>query len=222
MFRRTTAWLAATLLAVPAAAQEPTKPAAREPSAASTPVVGVPTGAIEYGNALYRNATPQLRSWVQVFAKKNVRRKLLDPRGTMQQVDAQFAKWSDEGRDAITYLVFHVAYLDEEKEQRVVDGAVRRLDEEAEQILKQMAILRANQQERLAAKRGGITPQEMVQQDELQRQMDQRLREMAETRRNKVRELNTLHRRVDSYYKLFAATHPRMAGVPPEVLQGIK
>jgi len=216
------AWFASALLAVPTLTQEPVKPAGRESAALGMPLVSVPAEAIEYGNALFRNAMPELRSWVHTFAKKNVCKRPLDPRGTMQQVDARFARWSDEVRDAITYLVFHVAYLDEEKEQRVVDGKVRRLDEETEQILRQMAVLQGNQQERLAAKRGGITPQEMVRQDEQLRQMDQRLREIAEERRNKRRELASLRKRVDLYYKLFSATHPRMAGVQPEVLQGIK
>ena len=222
MHGRRLAWLASALLAVPTLTQEPVKPAGQESPALASPSVSVPAEAIEYGNALFHNATPELRSWVHTFAKKNVCNRPLDPRGTMQQVDARFAKWSDEGRDAITYLVFHVAYLDEEKEQRVVDGKVRRLDEETDEILRQMTILRGNQQERLAAKRSGITPQEMVRQDEQQRQMEQQLREIAEDRRNKIRELSSRRKRVDQYYKLFSVTYPRMAGVYPEILQEIK
>lgn len=181
----------------------------------------LPADALGYGSALEQHAPPKLKKWCEHYAQTEMPKQKIDPRAIMAVVDKEFASASDEARDATIFLVEYLAYKREDDEQRMLAARLRRMDDEAADITERMYILKDNQQKRLRsiAKGVGLSPQELVQSEEELQRMDQQLRILSDDRKVKIEELKALRRRVDSYLKVMSVTHPRMNGVPPEVLR---
>jgi hypothetical protein len=207
-----TAVVLALALTLPARAQKDKKEPEWKPAT-------LPAEALAYGTALNGQAPPKLKAWCEEFAHKEIPKHRIDPRETMAIADKQFPKNSDEARDAAIYLVFYLAYLAEDDNQRALAHEIRQNDEQKDDILRQADILQKNDEKRIGNNRVAQTPQQMMQQQEELQKMEQQIRALDETRRKKTKDMETSRKRVDGYLKVLDVTYKRMDGVQPSVLR---
>ncbi|MBI3661994.1 MAG: hypothetical protein HY234_02950 [Acidobacteria bacterium] len=212
----------------PAPQNAPSRQPASPPNAQRDPKIEewkpstLPADALAFGAALEESAPPKVKKWSESYAKKTMPKQSIDPRATMTVVDQQFPRDSDEARDAVTFLLFYLAYKEEDNGQRQLAARIRRMDDEAYDITRRMEIIRGNEQNLLASTRRTISQQEMIRNDDEMQQLDQRLRSMSEDRKVKVAQLETLRKRVDAYLKVMGVTHSRMTGIAPTVLRSMQ
>lgn len=178
-----------------------------------------PAEAVAYGAALEAAAPPKLKAWCEEFARREMPKRKIDPRDTMAVVDQQFPKNSDEARDAAIFLLTYLAYKEEDYKQRQTVVQIRRLDDEASDIMLQSKLRRDDESKRLASTRTTVSPQQMMRNTEEDQQGEQRLRELGEKHKQRMRELETSRRRIDGYLKVMGVTHPRMKGIEPSALK---
>jgi len=203
--------------------QQPVQPGAqKDPKPEDWKPATLPSEALAYGAALVENAPPKLKKWCESYAKKKMPKQPISPRATMAVVDQQLPKASEEARDAATFLVFYLAYQEEDKEQRQLAARIRRMDEEAYDISRRMQVMKETEQNLLASTRRTVSQQEMLRNDEEARELDQRLRNMSEERKVKSAQLDMLRKRVDGYLKVLDVTHARMTGIAPAVLRTVQ
>ncbi len=201
----------------PAAARTPK----RDPKTEEWKPAMLPAGALAYGAALEENAPLKLKKWCEHYAQTEMMKQKIDPRATMAVVDKEFASASNEARDAVIFLLDYLAYKNEDNEQRMLAGRIRRLDNDTYDMNLRMQILKENQEKRVGStsKRVAISPQQMVQSEEEIQRLEQQIRMMLEERKQKMDQLMALRRRVDGYLKVMSVTYPRMNGVEPAVLR---
>jgi len=218
----------AAAVAPSAAAQStPQRESAAPPNAARDPKIEdwkpstLPADALAFGAALEENAPPQLKKWCENYAQKEMPKQKIDPRATMAVVDKEFAKASDEARDAAIFLLFYLAYKEEDTGQRQLAARIRRMDEEAYDIIRRMQVMKETEQNMLASTRRVPGQQELLRNDEQSREMEQQLRRMSDDRKVKMGQLQMQRKRVDGYLKVMSVTHARMAGIEPSVLRGM-
>jgi hypothetical protein len=211
--------LQAAALAQPAAAQSTPPNAARDPKIEEWKPATLPADALAFGAALEENAPPQLKKWCENYAQKEMPKQKIDPRATMAVVDKEFAKASDEARDAAIFLLFYLAYKEEDTGQRQLAARIRRMDDEAYDITRRMQVMKETEQNMLASTRRVPGQQELMRNDEQAREMEQQLRRMSEDRKVKMGQLQMQRKRVDGYLKVMSVTHARMAGIEPSVLR---
>jgi hypothetical protein len=210
----------AAALGPSAAAAQSTPPnAARDPKIEDWKPATLPADALAFGAALEENAPPQLKKWCENYAQKEMPKQKIDPRATMAVVDKEFAKASDEARDAAIFLLFYLAYKEEDTGQRLLAARIRRMDDEAYDITRRMQVMKETEQNMLASTRRMPSQQELTRNDEQAREMEQQLRRMSEDRKVKMGQLQTQRKRVDGYLKVMSVTHARMAGIAPSVLR---
>lgn len=178
-----------------------------------------PAAAISYGAALYEQAPPMVKGWCENFARTQMPKRKIDPRETMAVVDKEFPKNSDAARDAAIYLLEYLAYLEEDKAQKDLVVQIRRLDDEAHDVMLRMQTMRENETNAMASTRRTVSIQEMVRNDEEMRKMEQKLREMSDSRKQKMKELTALRKHVDGWLKVLDVTHKRMNGIEPAVMR---
>jgi hypothetical protein len=179
----------------------------------------LPADAVAYGAALHQQAPPRIKAWCEEFAHKEMPKHRIDPRETMALVDKQFPQNSNEARDAAIYLVFYLSYVDEDANQQRLAGEIRRMDDEARDIVLRMQAITEQENNRLASARRTPSQQEMLRNEAKIRQMDEKLHEMSERRKQKAKELNTARKRTDGYLKVLDVTHKRMNGIEPSILR---
>lgn len=201
----------------PAAARIPK----RDPKTEEWKPAMLPADALAYGAALEENAPLKLKKWCEHYAQTEMIKQKIVPRATMAVVDKEFASASDEARDAVIFLLDYLAYKNEDNEQRMLAGRIRRLDNDTYDMNLRMQILKENQEKRVGStsKRVAISPQQMVQSEEEIQRLEQQIRMMLEERKLKLDQLYALRRRVDGYLKVMSVTYPRMNGVAAEVLK---
>jgi hypothetical protein len=192
----------------------------RDPKTEEWTPANLPANALAYGAALEQNAPPNLKKWCENYAHKEMPKQKIDPRATMAVVDKEFAKASDEARDAAIFLLDYLAYKHEDTEQRMLAQRIRQIDDQAYDITRRMILLKENQERGMSSiskSQSAAAPQGQA--DEDIRKMEQQLREMAQDRKMKIGQLETLRKRVDGYLKVMGVTYPRMNGVEPAVLR---
>ena len=220
--------LAATLAPSAAAQSAPQRESAAPPNAARDPKIEdwkpatLAADALAFGAALEENAPPLLKKWCTDYAQKEMPKQKIDPRATMAVVDKEFAKASDEARDAAIFLLFYLAYKEEDTGQRQLAARIRRMDEEAYDITRRMQVMKETEQNMMASTRRMPSQQEMMRNDDQAREMEQQLRRMSEDRKVKMGQLQTQRKRVDGYLKVMGVTHTRMAGIEPSVLRSMQ
>jgi hypothetical protein len=196
--------------------------AARDPKIESWKPSLLPADALAYGAALEQNAPPKVKKWSENYATKKMPHQPISPKTIMAEVDQEFAKDSDEARDAVGFLLYYLGFQFEDDDQRQLAARIRRMDEEAYDITRQMQILKENEQNMLASTRRTPSPQQMVKNDDDMQKLDMKLRSMSEDRRAKMAQLETLRKRVDLYLKVMSVIHPRMNGIEPTILRTMK
>jgi hypothetical protein len=199
--------------------RQQTPPAPAAPKAQEWKPAFFPADAVAYGAALEAASPPKLKHWCDGFARKDMPKRKIDPREIMAVVDKQFPKNSDPARDAAIYLTTFLAYKEEDRTQVQTASSLRRLDEEIHDLVLDMKLKREREMNRMVSARATITPQEIIRNEAEARNDDEKLKEMNETRRKRVKELETSRKRVESYLKVMSVTHPRMNGIGPEVLR---
>lgn len=195
--------------------------AARDPKIEDWKPSTLPANALAFGAALEEIAPPQLKKWCTDYAQKEMPKQKIDPRATMGVVDKEFAKASDEARDAAIFLLFYLAYKEEDTGQRQLAARVRRMDEEAYDITRRMQVMKETEQNMMASTRRMPSQEELMRNDERAREMEQQLRRMSDDRKVKMGQLQTQRKRVDGYLKVMSVTHARMAGIEPSVLRSM-
>jgi hypothetical protein len=178
----------------------------------------LPADALASGAAFNDHAPPKLKAWCEEFARKEMPKHRIDPRETMEVVDKQFPKNSDEARDAAIYLVSYLSYVAEDDNQRELNHLIRQMDGQMDDIQRQIETLRKNDQNRMGNTRAAQTPQQVVQEEERVQKMEQQLRELDEARGRKIKELSISRKRVDGFLKVLDVTHKRMSGIEPSIL----
>lgn len=186
----------------------------RQPEALHAP-------ALAFGAQLQKHASEKLLKWAEPYAKKDLREKPLDPRGTMAVVDERFPQATDEARDAITFLAFYLAYKEEDFDQRMTASRLRDIDRDTIEITRQLQVIWKNEQNRSASPMQGLSQEQRLAIDEQVRGMEARLRELADERQLKSAHLSASRRKVDAFLKLLAAVHPRMEGIDPAMLKSV-
>jgi hypothetical protein len=193
--------------------------AARDPKIEDWKPSTLPADALAFGAALEENAPPQLKKWCENYAQKEMPKQKIDPRATMAVVDKEFSKASDEARDAAIFLLFYLAYKEEDTGQRQLAARLRRMDDEAYDITRRMQVMKETEQNMLASTRRVPSQQELMRNDDQAREMEQQLRRMSEDRKVKMGQLQMQRKRVDGYLKVMSVTHARMNGIAPSVLR---
>ncbi len=205
-----------------AAAQTPERK--RDPKVEEWKPAMLPADALAYGAALEQNAPPNLKKWCENYAQKEMPKQKIDPRATMAVVDKEFAKASDEARDATIFLLDYLAYKHEDTEQRMLAQRIRQIDDQAYDITRRMFVLKENQEHGMSTiskSQAAAAPDAFKVEEEL-RKSEQQLREMAQDRKTKMAELEMHRKRVDGHLKVMSVTYPRMNGVAPEVLRSMQ
>lgn len=118
------------LVAAAAAAQTPTPATPAEPSQTENSVKpGQPgtldAAAISYGAKLQEQASPALKKWAKGYAKKKMRKSVLDPVAIRAAVDAQYPGAGETARSAAVYFLLYTAYQDQYKNLAAIEGHVR-------------------------------------------------------------------------------------------------
>ena len=225
-------WLWATLLAASVASAQAANPqstptqevasprkAARDPKIDDWKPATFPADALAFGAALEENAPPQLKKWCENYARTEMPKRKIDPRATMAVVDKEFSRTSDEARDAAIFLVFYLAYKEEDTGQRQLAARIRRLDDEVYDIARNMQLLKEAEQKQTASPRGVPSQQVLLRNEEQARDMEQELRTLSEERRAKMSQMQTQRKRVDAYLRVMGISHGRMQGIEPSVLR---
>lgn len=212
-------WL---ILAVPLAVfgQQPAGRKTKEWETRQPEAVHAP--ALAFGAQLQKHASERLLNWAEPYAKKDLREKPLDPRGTMAVVDERFSQATDEARDAVTFLAFYLAYREEDFEQRMTASRLRDIDRDTIEITRQLQVIWKNEQNRSASPMQGLSQEQRLAIDEQVRSMESRLRELADERQIKSAQLNASRKKVDALLRLLAAVHPRMNGIDPVILKSVE
>jgi hypothetical protein len=179
----------------------------------------LPAAALSYGAALEEAAPPRLKDWLLDFARSEMPNRKMNPRETMAAVDKQFPKQSDVARDAAIFLLNYLSYKEEDLIQRTTAALIRRLDDEAYDIQFRMQQMRDSEMNRMVTTRSVPSQQEMVRNSEEAIRMEQRLKELAEQRRRRLKDLEKSRKRVDGFLKILDVTYPRMSDVPVTALR---
>lgn len=177
--------------------------------------------ALAFGEALEKNASAGLRDWAGPYAKKTLRSAPLKPQETTAVVDQRFPQGAEEARDAVVFLLYYLAYKEEDIEQRMLAARLRDIDRETIEITRQLQIIWKNEQNRAASPTQGLSQQQRVAIDEDVQRKESQLRFLADERQLKSGQFATSRKRVDSFLKLLAQVHPRMQGIEPSVLQAL-
>jgi len=178
--------------------------------------------ALSFGANLEKEAPDDLRKWANSYAKGDLREKPLDPQGTMSMVDQRFPKASEEARDAVTFLLFYLAYKEEDLEQRMLAARLVDIDRETKEITRQLQIIWKNEQSRAASPTQGLSQEQRLAIEDQVREMESRLREYADERQLKSGRFGTSRRKVNALLRLIAAVHPRMQGIEPAILKSVR
>lgn len=177
--------------------------------------------ALAYGTDLEKQASKELLKWAEPYAKKDLRANPLDPQGTTAVVDQRFPQASEEARDAVTYLLFYLAYKEEDFEQRMLAARLRDIDRETTEITRQLQVIWKNEQNRSASPTQGLSQQQRVAIEEDIQRKESQLRDFADERQHKSGQFEASRKKVGVFLKLLAAVHPRMKGIEPSVLKSI-
>jgi hypothetical protein len=203
------------LLAAPATP----RPYAPSQTAAEAPI---PAEALEYGAALHAQASTGVKTWARNYAEKQLRERAVNPRATMADVDKHFAKATDQARDAITFLVFYLAYKDEQENQKMLAIRIKEIDRETKELMRQIEVIMKTQDNRSMSGSHPITMQERVKQEEDIKTREAQLREYGDDRQLKATREAACGKKINSYLKLLGAVYPRMKGIEPVILRDLK
>lgn len=182
----------------------------------------VPVEALRFGKALQDAAPEKLKKWAEELAKGELRAKPVDPKGTMKWVDERYARFDETTRDAITYLVFFLAYEDEDKNFRTLGYRVRDIDRETKEITRELQTIWKNEQSRGASPMQAQSQQSRIEQEEYVQKQESRLRDFGDERQLKVTEMEASRKKVNTYLKLLELAHKRMRGTDPKILRQVK
>jgi hypothetical protein len=204
---------------ISAGAQEKPRAVPSEPAIPDWKPAIVSAAAVAFGEALERSAPPRLREWYEQFLTREMPSRRISPREIMARVDREFPKNSDAARDAAIFLVYFLGYREEERTQRHVAAEIRRMDDEAYDIRLRIQIIKDNEMNRMVSPRISVSQQQLIQNDEEIRNMDLRLRDIRDSRKERMKNLARARQRADEYLKVMAVTHPRMEGIPAGILR---
>lgn len=181
----------------------------------------IPAAAVKYAAAMEEQAPADFKQWAAAFATHEMRAKVFQPRDAMQVVDARYAKSADEPRDAATFLLYYVAYKQEDTSQVMLASEVREIDRETYDLSRQLKVISENERLKLPT-RQDISMQERMRNDENVRKIDARIGELGERRLLRMKDLDAARKRINFYLKALAVTHPRMEGIPAESIRSLQ
>jgi hypothetical protein len=182
----------------------------------------VPAEALAFGAQLEEAASQELKEWVWDYIKKSLRDRPIDPKAVIGAVDTRYAAASDLARDAGIYLLYFLAYKDDDENQRMLSYRIRDIDRETYDISRELAILLETEQNRMAATRRPITFEERVRREEQEQKLNARLRELGDERQLKATQVAFSRKKVDIYLKLMSYAYERMKGTDPGVMRELK
>jgi hypothetical protein len=212
-------FLAGGLAFDPLAAPATQKP---NPPAQTVADASIPAEALEYGEALHAQASTDVKNWARNYAERQLRERAVDPRATMADVDKHFARATDQARDAITYLVFYLAYKDEQENQKMLAIRIKEIDRETKELMRQIEVIMKTQDNRSMSGSHPLTMQERVKQEEDIKAREAQLREYGDDRQLKATREVASGKKISSYLKLLGAVYPRMKGIEPGILRNLK
>jgi hypothetical protein len=214
-------WLAwAALLALaggaPCTAQERGRKE-KEPQA-----VDLPVEALKFGDAALGQATPGFLKWAKAYAEKEMHEQHIAPKAAMALVDQRYKGTSDAARDCGIFLLFHLAYKDEDMRVTLLESEIREIDRETYDITRELQLMFEAEQNRAGSVRGPLTAGERIVQQEMIDKKNARLRDLREKKIELGRKVQEARRKVNYYLKVAAVTHERMRGINPAAIQELK
>jgi hypothetical protein len=181
----------------------------------------LPAAALKFGVALLEQAPADLKKWAESHARSEMRSKPVDPQGTMAVVDARYMQEPDTTRDAITFLVFYLAYKDEDENYRTLGYRIRDIDRETKEITRELQVIWKNQDNRSASPLQAQSQQARVAQEEEIQRKESQLRDFADERQMKGTLMTAARKKVSVYLKLLKVVHERMRGTDPALLRSV-
>ena len=124
-------------------------------------------------------------------------------------------------RDAITFLLFYLAYKDEDENQRLLAVRIRDIDRDTIEITRQLQQMWKNDQSRAASPMQSSSPNARVANEEQQQRMEAQLREYADERQLKSTQLAGSRKKINAYLKLLDIAHGRMRGIDPAIVKSV-
>ena len=183
----------------------------------------VSANVLRFGAQLEDAASPALKDWLRAHVNQQLREKPIDPKVTIDAVDARFPAASDRARDAGIYLAYVLASRDDTENERVISFRIREIEREADDISHQLAAIWREQQRRLAsASSSSPSAAESVRQQDDEQKLNTRLRELSEERELKMTQAAFTRKKVNIYLKLMAMAYEKMKGTDPAILGELK
>jgi len=182
----------------------------------------VPAEVVKFGADLEGAASAHLKDWCSNYVRKELRDKPIEPKAVIGAVDRHYAAASDLARDAGIYLVYYLAYRDDEENQRMLSFRIRDIDRETYDITRELAMIHESELNRLASRNSSLTPAERIRRDEQEQKANSRLRELGDERQIKGTRMDFSRKKVNIYLKLMSYAYDRMKGTPPAVLDELK
>lgn len=213
--------LCVVLLIVPALGAQGHTQSKREKEKPWKPAA-VGADVLSYGAKLQETASPALKEWLAAHLQKNLREKAIDPKVTIDAVDARFPAAPDNVRDAAIYLVFFLAYHDDLENERVLLFRIREIDRETDELVRSTTKEWQREQNLAAAGRATVTPATLERREEAERKLNDRLRELRDERETKAGQLEFTRKKVNIYLKLLASAFPKLKGTDPAALAELK
>jgi hypothetical protein len=93
------------------------------------------------------------------------------------------------------------------------------MDDEAKEIVLSMQAITEQENNRFNSARRPPGQEELLRNEARIRELDQKLKDMSERRKQRAKELTTARKRADGYLKVLDVTHKRMNGIEPSVLR---
>ncbi len=182
----------------------------------------LPANAVKFGAQANDAAPEELKKWAESLAKGEMRSHSVDPQATMKKVDERWPQESEATRDAITFLVFYLAYKDEDLNYRTLGYRIRDIDRETKEITRQLQIVWKNQENRSASPLQAQGQQARVAEEERIQGMESTLRDYADERQLKATLMDASRKKISLYLKLLEVAHKRMGNASPSLLRTVK
>lgn len=182
--------------------------------AQAPPAAPLPYEALKFGDDLQVQATAAFLKWARGYAEKEMHEQRVDPKAVMAVVDKRYTGTSDVARDCGIFLVFHLAYRDEEARVSLLEGEIREIDRETYDITRELQLMYETEQNRVGGTRGPLGAGERMAQNDQVNKKNQRLRDLREKKIELGKQVQAGRKKINQYLKVQAVTHERMKGIP--------
>ena len=207
------------LLAVGYAAAQGSGSTQSAPAAAAP---ALPVEALKFGDDLQGHATAGFLKWARGYAEKEMHEQRVDPKAVMAVVDKRYTGTSDVARDCGIFLVFHLAYRDEEARVSLLEGEIREIDRETYDITRELQLMYETEQNRVGGTRGPLGAGERMAQNDQVNKKNQRLRDLREKKIELGKQVQAGRKKINQYLKVQAVTHDRMKGIAANAIRELQ